>query len=50
MGNFNTNAQVKYVTKAEFQPQSQIIKLADVRGLDFSSYKSTWQCWWNGYG
>lgn len=39
----NTNAQVKYVTKAEFQPQRQIIKLADVRGLDFSSYKSTWQ-------
>lgn len=38
----NTNAQVKYVTKAEFQPQRQIIKLADTRGLDFSSYKSTW--------
>jgi hypothetical protein len=38
----NTNAQVKYVTKAEFQPQRQIVKLADVRGLDFSSYKSTW--------
>jgi hypothetical protein len=38
----NTNAQVKYVTKAEFQPQRQIIKLADIRGLDFSSYKSTW--------
>lgn len=39
----NTNAQVKYVTKAEFQPQRPIIKLADIRGLDFSSYKSTWQ-------
>jgi hypothetical protein len=39
----NTNAQVKYVTKAEFQPQRQIIKLADIRGLDFSSYKSVWQ-------
>ena len=39
----NTNAQVKWVTKAEFQPQRQIIKLADIRGLDFSSYKSTWQ-------
>lgn len=39
----NTNSQVKYVTKAEFQPQRQIIKIADIRGLDFSSYKSTWQ-------
>lgn len=39
----NTNANVKYVTKAEFQPQRQIIKLADVRGLDFSSNKSVWQ-------
>lgn len=38
----NTNAQVKYVTKAEFQPQRQIIKIADLRGLDFSSYKSVW--------
>lgn len=38
----NTNSQVKYVTKAEFQPQRQIIKLADIRGLDFSSYKSAW--------
>jgi hypothetical protein len=39
----NTNAQVKYVTKAEFQPQRQVIKLADIRGLDFTSYKSAWQ-------
>jgi hypothetical protein len=39
----NTNPQVKWVTKAEFQPNRQIIKLADVRGLDFSSYKSVWQ-------
>lgn len=39
----NTNAQVKWITKAEFQPQRQIIKLADIRGLDFSSYKSVWQ-------
>lgn len=39
----NTNAQVKWVTKAEFQSQRQIIKLADIRGLDFSSYKSVWQ-------
>lgn len=39
----NTNSQVKFVTKAEFQPQRQIIKLADIRGLDFSSYKSVWQ-------
>lgn len=38
----NTNAQVKYVTKAEFQPQRQIIKIADMRGLDFSSNKSVW--------
>mgnify|MGYP000243404596 CR=1 FL=1 len=38
----NTNSQVKYVTKAEFQPQRQIVKLADIRGLDFSSYKSVW--------
>lgn len=39
----NTNSQVKYVTKAEFQPQRQIIKIADIRGLDFTSFKSTWQ-------
>lgn len=38
----NTNSQVKFVSRAEFQPQRQIIKLADVRGLDFSSYKSVW--------
>lgn len=38
----NTNSQVKWVTQAEFQPQRQIIKLADIRGLDFSSYKSVW--------
>lgn len=38
----NTNAHVKYVTRAEFQPQRQIIKLADLRGLDFSSWKSVW--------
>ncbi len=38
----NTNAHVKFVTKAEFQPQRQIIKLADVRSLDFSSFKSVW--------
>jgi len=38
----NTNSQVKYITKAEFQPQRQIVKLADIRGLDFSSYKSVW--------
>lgn len=39
----NTNSQVKFVTKAEFQAGRQIIKLADVRGLDFSSNKSVWQ-------
>jgi hypothetical protein len=38
----NTNANVKYVTKAEFQPQRQVVKLADIRGLDFSSYKAVW--------
>lgn len=38
----NTNSQVKYVTKAEFQPQRQIVKLADMRSLDFSSNKSIW--------
>lgn len=38
----NTNANVQYVTKSEFQPQRQIIKLADLRGLDFSSYKGSW--------
>lgn len=37
-----TNAQVPYVTKAEFIPQRQIIKLADTRGRDFSSYESVW--------
>jgi hypothetical protein len=37
-----TNAQVPYVTKAEFIPQRQIIKLADTRGLDFSAHESTW--------
>lgn len=39
----NTSANVPYISKSEFQPQRQIIKLADVRGLDFSSNKSTWQ-------
>lgn len=38
----NTNSQVKYITRAEFQPQRQIIKYADVRGLDFSSNNSIW--------
>lgn len=38
----NTNSQVKFVTRAEFQPQRQIIKLADIRSLDFSSFKSVW--------
>lgn len=39
----NPNAQVKFVTKAEFQPGRQIIKIADIRGLDFTSYKAAWQ-------
>lgn len=38
----NTNAFVQFVTQAEFQPQRQIIKMADTRGLDFSSDKATW--------
>jgi hypothetical protein len=38
----NTNSQVKFVSQAEFQPQRQIIKLADMRSLDFSSHKSVW--------
>lgn len=46
----NTNSQVKYVTKAEFQPQRQIIKLADIRGLDFSSNKSVWSISNSGLG
>lgn len=37
-----TNSQVPYVTKAEFIPQRQIIKLADTRGLDFSAHEATW--------
>lgn len=37
----NTNSQVKFVSQAEFQPQRQIIKLADMKSLDFSSHKST---------
>lgn len=39
----NTNAFVKYVTKADFQPGRQIIKIADTRSLDFSSNKAVWQ-------
>lgn len=38
----NTNSEVKFITKAEFIPQRQIIKLADIRGRDFSSYESVW--------
>jgi hypothetical protein len=39
----NVNAQVPFVTQAEFQPQRQIIKLADLRGLDFSSNKTSYE-------
>ena len=39
----NRNAQVPYVTQAEFVQGRQIIKLADLRGLDFSSNKSSWE-------
>lgn len=38
----NTSARVPYVSQAEFVPMRQIIKLADIRGLDFSSYKAVW--------
>jgi hypothetical protein len=38
----NTNAQVPYVSQAEFTPMRQIVKIADIRGLDFSSNKSVW--------
>lgn len=38
----NTNAQVQFVTQAEFQPMRQIVKIADIRGLDFSSNKAVW--------
>lgn len=38
----NTNAHVKFVSKSEFQPQRQLIKLADTRSLDFSSHKALW--------
>lgn len=38
----NSNSEVKFITKAEFIPQRQIIKLADTRGRDFSSYESVW--------
>lgn len=39
----NTNAQVPFVTQAEFTPMRQIIKLADLRGLDFSSNKASYE-------
>lgn len=38
----NTNSQVQWVSQAEFQPMRQIVKLADIRGLDFTSNKSVW--------
>lgn len=38
----NTNSQVKFVSRAEFQPQRQIVKLADVRGLDFTQNEAVW--------
>jgi hypothetical protein len=38
----NVNPQVPYVTQAEFQTQRQIIKIADIGGLDFGSNKSVW--------
>lgn len=39
----NTNSEVKFVTKADLQPQRQLIKLADVRGLDFNAFHPYWQ-------
>lgn len=45
----NTNSQVKYITQSEFQSGRQIIKLADIRGLDFSSYKAVWQLTGSGW-
>jgi hypothetical protein len=38
----NTNDEVKYITRGEFIEGRQLIKLADIRGLDFSSWKSAW--------
>lgn len=38
----NTSAFVESVSQAEFQPNRQIIKLADTRGLDFASHKAVW--------
>jgi len=39
----NTNAQVPFVTQGEFTANRQIIKLADLRGLDFSSNKNSYE-------
>lgn len=39
----NSNAQVPFVTQAEFQPQRQIVKLADLTGLDFKSNKTSYE-------
>jgi hypothetical protein len=39
----NTNSEVTYVTKNDLQAQRPLIKLADVRGLDFNSFHSAWQ-------
>lgn len=39
----NTNGEVKYVTKNDLQPNRQLIKLADVRGLDFNAFHPYWQ-------
>ncbi len=39
----NTNSEVTYVTKNDLQPGRQLIKLADVRGLDFNGFHPSWQ-------
>ncbi len=39
----NSNNEVKHVTKADLQPGRQLIKLADLRGLDFNAFHPYWQ-------
>lgn len=39
----NENSEVKYVTKNDLQPGRQLIKLADMRGLDFNAFHPYWQ-------
>ena len=39
----NENSEVSYVTKNDLQPGRQLIKLADMRGLDFNAFHPYWQ-------